>query len=131
MIRLAFCLLAFGPLAVAAQDTDVLIPLELATEAASVGLAADEPDDGRITCGGGDCLGSEEDQTACYVVAGIAATAFGAAAIVGLVREGDPCAYLSWGGGTCGECNELNGDEAQQTVQERPRRGVGITPAFR
>ena len=123
MIRLVLCLLASVPLTVSAQPSDLLLG---GVSPASV-LAASDGDEEDES----ECLGSEEDQAACYVVAGIATAAFGAAAIVGLVREGDPCAYLSWGGGTCGECNELNGAEDRQAAPDRPRRGVGVSPVSR
>lgn len=117
MTRLALLtVLVFAPLATAAQTPDPLLGVP---SAVALVAADDEP-------GGDECLGSEEDQTACYVVAGIATAAFGAAAIVGLVLEGNPCAYLGWG--DCGECKDP--DRADLTVEETPvpRRGVGIGP---
>ena len=117
MTRLAL-LAAFAlvPLAAEAQTPGPLLGVPAAF---ALGTSGDEP-------GGDACLSSEEDQTACYVVAGIAAAAFGAAAIVGLVREGNPCAYIGWG--DCGECKDP--ERADPSVDEvpAPRRGVGIAP---
>lgn len=98
----------------------LVLALALAPTAA---LAQDAEDDGVTNCADpGSCVGSSEDETACYVVAGIAAAAFGGAAIAGLIVEGNPCAYLRWGGGTCGECN----DAAPAAAARESRRGVGV-----
>ena len=115
MIRLAL-LAAFAlvPLAPEAQTLDPLLGV-----APSLVFADDESDDEA-------CLGSEEDQTMCYVVAGIATAAFGAAAIVGLVREGNPCAYIGWG--DCGQCKDPERAESSVDEGPAPRRGVGIAP---
>ncbi|OZC02426.1 hypothetical protein [Rubricoccus marinus] len=112
-----FALLAALALAPLAPEAQALDPLLGVPSAFALVAADDEP-------GGDECLGSEEDQTACYVVAGIATAAFGAAAIVGLVREGNPCAYIGWG--DCGECKDP--ERADSSVDERPtpRGGVGI-----
>ena len=117
MTRLAL-LTAFvlAPLAAAAQTLDPLLGVP---SAFAMVAADDEP-------GGDNCLGSEEDQTACYVVAGIATAAFGAAAIVGLVREGNPCAYIGWG--DCGECKDPNRADTSVEEARSLRRGVGVAP---
>lgn len=117
MTRLAL-LTAFvlAPVAAAAQTPDPLLGLPSALAL----VATDDEADGT------ECLGSEEDQTACYVVAGIATAAFGAAAIVGLVREGNPCAYLGWG--DCGDCKDPNRADTSAEDARTPRRGVGVAP---
>ena len=122
MIRVAFCILAFAPLAVSAQPSDLL----LGTSPAPFFGVADEGDEDPNS---DECLGSGEDQAACYVVAGIATAAFGAAAIVGLVREGNPCAYIGWG--DCGECKDPDRADTAADDAPAPRRGVGIIPSLR